>query len=169
MEIGYAAGACALGTVLAAGTARGVCAIFMGDGEAELTGALKRRFPGAVIQPSAALADRLGAVVRYIERPADGLDLPLDIQGTAFQRRVWEELRQIPCGETASYAEIARRLGQPRASRAVAQACASNTLALAVPCHRAVRADGALSGYRWGVERKRRLLERERAVRREGR
>ncbi len=166
MEIGYAAGACALGTVLVAGTARGVCAIFLGSGEAELADALKQRFPRAVIHASAALADRLDAAVRHIERPTDGLDLPLDIQGTAFQRRVWEALRQIPCGETASYAEIARRLGQPRASRAVAQACAANTLALAVPCHRVVRTGGALSGYRWGVERKRQLLERERAAKR---
>jgi AraC family transcriptional regulator, regulatory protein of adaptative response / methylated-DNA-[protein]-cysteine methyltransferase len=166
MEIGYAAGESALGTVLVAGTARGVCAIFLGGGEAELADALKQRFPRAVIHASAALADKLDAVVRHIERPADSLDLPLDIQGTAFQRRVWEALMEIPCGKTASYAEIARRLGQPQASRAVAQACASNTLALAVPCHRVVRSGGALSGYRWGVERKRQLLERERAARR---
>jgi len=100
-------------------------------------------------------------VVGFVEAPALGLDLPLDVQGTAFQQRVWQALRAIPCGTTASYTEIAERIGAPQAVRAVAQACASNTLAVAIPCHRVVRQDGALAGYRWGVERKRALLERE--------
>ncbi|MDT4826431.1 Bifunctional transcriptional activator/DNA repair enzyme Ada [compost metagenome] len=103
----------------------------------------------------------MARVVGFIEAPALGLDLPLDVRGTAFQERVWQALREIPPGSTASYAEIAERIGSPRAVRAVAQACAANSLAVAIPCHRVVRSDGNLSGYRWGVERKRRLLERE--------
>jgi AraC family transcriptional regulator of adaptative response/methylated-DNA-[protein]-cysteine methyltransferase len=133
---------------------------------------VRRRSGRARARPSGPLSDgadedfeRLVAtVVAFVEAPAQGLDLPLDVRGTAFQQRVWQALRRIPSGSTASYAEIARRIGQPKAVRAVAQACAANALAVAIPCHRVVRTDGAFSGYRWGVERKRALLDREKAA-----
>src|SRR5690606_16514107 len=124
---------------------------------------LQQRFPRAeLIGADAEFEQWVARVIGFIEAPRIGLDLPLDLRGTAFQRRVWQALRGIPVGETVSYAQLAQRIGMPRAARAVAQACAANPLALAVPCHRVVRTDGALSGYRWGVERKRLLLERER-------
>ncbi|MEO8593543.1 MAG: bifunctional DNA-binding transcriptional regulator/O6-methylguanine-DNA methyltransferase Ada [Candidatus Solibacter sp.] len=160
--IRYATGACSLGVVLAAATARGVCAILLGDRPEALIDDLRARFPRAqLVAGDAGFEHTLAQVVRLVDAPSAGLQLPLDIRGTAFQQRVWQALRAIPAGSRASYAEIAERIGAPRSVRAVAQACAANALAVAVPCHRVVRTDGALSGYRWGVERKRALLERE--------
>ena len=161
----HAMGRCSLGGVLVAATERGVCAILLGDDPAVLVMDLKARFPKArLVEPDPGFADWVAKVVRFVDDPtrAEGLDLPLDIRGTAFQRRVWEALRAIPAGRTASYAEVAGTLGMPRSVRAVAGACAANALAVAIPCHRVVGSDGRLTGYRWGVERKRRLLERER-------
>ena len=161
----YAVGRCLLGCVLVAAAARGVCAILLGDDPAALVADLRARFPRAALDPAeAAFAGVVAAVVRLVDDPAatDGAPLPLDIRGTAFQRRVWEALRQIPPGETASYAEVAARIGAPRAVRAVAAACGANKLAVAVPCHRVVASDGSLAGYRWGVGRKRALLASER-------
>jgi len=152
-----------LGRVLVAATGRGLCAIAFGDDYEALLADLRARFPKATLEPAdATFADHVAAVLALIERPARGLDLPLDIQGTLFQRTVWTALQAIPAGETVSYAEVAARIGRPTATRAVARACASNHLAVAVPCHRVVAADGALSGYRWGPERKTALLDKER-------
>jgi AraC family transcriptional regulator of adaptative response/methylated-DNA-[protein]-cysteine methyltransferase len=161
-EIRFAIGQSALGAVLVARSERGVCAILLGDDPEELLRDLERRFPKATLIGGDADFERLVAmVVGFVEAPELGLDLPLDIRGTAFQQRVWQALRQIPAGATVSYAEIARRIGAPGSVRAVAGACAANALAVAIPCHRVVRTDGGLSGYRWGIERKRALLERE--------
>lgn len=161
-SIRFAAGECSLGSILVAATDAGVCAILLGDEPDALVGDLRRRFPRAeLIGGDEDFTRLVGKVIGFVEAPALGLDLPLDVRGTAFQQRVWETLRAIPPGSTASYAEVAARIGKPAAVRAVAQACASNPLAVAIPCHRVVRNDGALSGYRWGVERKRALLERE--------
>jgi AraC family transcriptional regulator of adaptative response/methylated-DNA-[protein]-cysteine methyltransferase len=163
--IRFAVGECSLGSILVAATDKGVCAIEFGDDPDALVHALQDRFPKAQIVGGDHTFEQLVAkVVGFIEAPAQGLDLPLDIRGTAFQKRVWNAIRDIPAGATASYAELARRIGRPSASRAVAQACASNTLAVAIPCHRVVRRDGGLSGYRWGVERKEALLTRETAA-----
>jgi AraC family transcriptional regulator of adaptative response/methylated-DNA-[protein]-cysteine methyltransferase len=163
--IRFAVGECSLGAILVAATGKGVCAILLGDDPDALVRDLQDRFPKAHLIGADAAFERLVAtVVGVVEAPARGLDLPLHVRGTAFQQRVWQALRRIPSGSTASYAEIAQRIGQPKAVRAVAQACASNPIAVAIPCHRVVRTDGALSGYRWGVERKRALLERERAA-----
>ena len=152
-----------LGWAMVAATERGICMTALGDNRASLETELRRRFPAAQLQPAdAALSGWAERVVRYITRPGDTLDLPLDIRGTAFQARVWRALQKIPPGRTATYSDIAAALGQPRAVRAVAQACASNKLAVVVPCHRVVRRDGDLAGYRWGVERKRALLAKER-------
>ncbi len=160
--IRFAVGHCSLGAILVAATGRGVCAIQLGDDAADLERALRERFHRArLVAGDAAFKDLVARVVAFVEAPGQGLDLPLDIRGTAFQRRVWQALRAIPAGATASYAEIAARIGRPKAVRAVAQACAANELAVAVPCHRVVRADGGLSGYRWGTARKRALLARE--------
>lgn len=161
-EIRYATRECSLGTILAARTVRGICAILLGDSAEPLAADLRSRFPKATF----ALADGdfeedLARVIALVETPAIGANLPLDIRGTAFQRRVWQELQRIPAGSTASYAEVAERIGAKGSARAVAQACAANSLAVAIPCHRVVRGDGGLSGYRWGVERKRTLLGRE--------
>jgi AraC family transcriptional regulator of adaptative response/methylated-DNA-[protein]-cysteine methyltransferase len=164
--IRYAVDRCSLGCVLVAATERGVCAIMLGDDPRALVADLETRFPKATLAESEPdRADWVAAVVRLVDDPAsgEGFGLPLDIRGTAFQRRVWEALREIPAGQTASYSEVAARLGSPGAVRAVASACAANKLAVAIPCHRVVAADGGLAGYRWGVERKRRLLERERS------
>ena len=148
--------------VLVAATDRGVCAIELGDDAATLVDAVQARFHAADFIGGDAGFDRLVArVLAQVEQPEAAFDLPLDIEATAFQARVWRALRKIPLGSTASYAEIARQIGAPRASRAVAGACAANPVALAVPCHRVVRTGGALSGYRWGVDRKKTLLERE--------
>ena len=151
-----------LGWVLVAATDRGVCAIDLGDGPDELRSSFRRRFPKAeMVESDRPFESWVRRVVSWIETPSGGLSLPLDIQGTAFQQRVWRALQDIPVGSKVSYAEIARRVGQPKAARAVAHACASNSLAIAIPCHRVMRGDGDLAGYRWGLERKRALLARE--------
>ena len=161
-RIEFAIGESSLGAILVARSQRGVCAISLGDDADALLRELQDRFPRAELIGGDADFERLVAqVVGLIEQPNLGIDLPLDVRGTAFQQRVWQALRQIPPGETASYAQIAQRIGSPKSVRAVAGACAANTLAVAIPCHRVVRSDGALSGYRWGVERKRALLLRE--------
>jgi AraC family transcriptional regulator, regulatory protein of adaptative response / methylated-DNA-[protein]-cysteine methyltransferase len=163
--IRFAAGECSLGSILVAATDKGVCAIEFGDDPDALVRGLQDRFPKARLIGGDDAFERLVAkVVGFVEAPAQGLDLPLDIRGTAFQQRVWQAIRDIPLGSTASYAEIARRIDRPKAVRAVAQACASNAIALGIPCHRIVRTDGTPSGYRWGVERKRALLKREAAA-----
>lgn len=160
--IRFATASCRMGALLVAESARGICAISLGDDPQTLIAELRRRFPAArVTGDDPGFDARLAQIVGFVEAPAIGLDLPLDIRGTAFQQRVWQALRAIPAGETLSYAEVAERIGAPSAVRAVAGACAANTLAVAVPCHRVVRGDGSLSGYRWGVERKRDLLARE--------
>jgi AraC family transcriptional regulator of adaptative response/methylated-DNA-[protein]-cysteine methyltransferase len=160
--IRFASGVCSLGTVLVAATEKGVCAILLGDDAATLLRDLVERFPLArLISGDRDFERTVAQVVSFVEAPRMGLDLPLDVRGTAFQQRVWQALRAIPPGSRASYREIAERIGAPKAVRAVAQACAANALAVAIPCHRVVRHDGGLSGYRWGVERKRALLERE--------
>jgi AraC family transcriptional regulator of adaptative response/methylated-DNA-[protein]-cysteine methyltransferase len=151
-----------LGFVLVAGTARGICAILLGDDPRALRRDLERRFPKAALSSADAELDALVArVIELVERPERPVDLPLDLRGTAFQHRVWQALRRIPAGKTASYSEIAAAIGAPRAARAVARACASNPIAIAVPCHRVIRTDGDRSGYRWGIERKIALLDRE--------
>ena len=162
--IRFAIGQASLGAVLVAATDKGVCAIMLGDDPGGLARELEDRFPHAELVGGDPAFERMVAeVVGLVEAPGQGLDLPLDIRGTAFQERVWQALRAIPPGRTATYAEIAKAVGQPKAVRAVAQACAANPLAVAIPCHRVVRADGEISGYRWGVERKRELLDREAA------
>jgi AraC family transcriptional regulator of adaptative response/methylated-DNA-[protein]-cysteine methyltransferase len=158
----FAVGECSLGSILVAQSERGVCAILLGDDPEVLVHDLQDRFPRAeLVGAEADFEDLVAKVVGFVEAPALGLALPLDIRGTAFQQRVWQALRQVPAGATATYGEIAATIGAPGAVRAVAQACGANALAVAIPCHRIVRRDGALSGYRWGVERKRALLERE--------
>lgn len=161
-EIRFAIGECSLGSILVARSERGICAILLGDDPGALARDLQDRFPRAnLIGGDRGFEKLVAKVVGFVEAPALGLDLPLDVRGTAFQQRVWQALRKIPAGSTASYTEIAKRIGSPKSVRAVAQACAANVLAVAIPCHRVVRNDGALSGYRWGVERKRALLRRE--------
>ena len=161
--IRYVTVATPLGWALVAATARGVCLTALGDDRERLAAMVRERFPAALlVAEDAALKDWAEQIVRFITDPGQTPDLPLDIRGTAFQTRVWRALQRIPLGRTATYAEIARALGQPKAVRAVAQACAANNLALLVPCHRVIREDGDLAGYRWGLERKRALLERER-------
>jgi len=162
--IRFALAQCSLGAILVACSQRGICAIALGEDPDGLARALQDQFPKAELIGGDAEFERLVAqVVGVVEAPAHGLDLPLDVRGTAFQQRVWQTLREIPPGTTASYAEIAERIGRPKAVRAVAQACAANPIAVAIPCHRVVRRDGDLAGYRWGVERKRELLRREAA------
>ena len=162
MVIRFAVGECSLGAILVAATERGVCAILLGDDADGLLCDLQQRFGHAeLIGGDAAFERRVAQVIGYVEAPRQGLHLPLDVRGTAFQQRVWQVLRDIPAGETATYADIARRLGAPKSARAVAAACAANPLAVAIPCHRVVRRDGGLAGYRWGIERKRALLARE--------
>ena len=161
-EIRFAIGECSLGSILVAQSERGVCAILLGDDPDTLARDLQDRFPKACLIGGDRDYEQLVAqVVGFIEAPAIGLDLPLDVRGTAFQQRVWRALRDIPAGSRVSYSEIARRIGSPQSVRAVAGACAANMLAVAIPCHRVVRNDGSLSGYRWGVQRKRALLDRE--------
>jgi AraC family transcriptional regulator of adaptative response/methylated-DNA-[protein]-cysteine methyltransferase len=162
--IRFAVGEASLGAVLVAATDKGVCAITLGDDPDVLVRDLQDRFPRAEFKGGDAEFERMVAeVVGLVEAPGQRLDLPLDIRGTAFQQKVWAALQAIPPGKTATYTEIARAIGQPTAVRAVAQACGANPLAIAIPCHRVVRSDGDLSGYRWGVERKRKLIDREAA------
>lgn len=162
IDIRFAVGECSLGSILVAATQIGVCAILLGDEPDRLVRDLQDRFPNAQLRGGDAAFEKIVAtVVGFVEAPALGLNLQLHVRGTAFQQRVWQALSEIPAGSTASYAQIAQRLGKPKAVRAVAQACGANPVAVAIPCHRVVRNDGALSGYRWGVERKRALLERE--------
>jgi AraC family transcriptional regulator of adaptative response/methylated-DNA-[protein]-cysteine methyltransferase len=161
-EIRFAVGECSLGAILVAQSQRGICAILLGADPEALLRELQDQFPRAHFIGGEAGFERLVAeVVGFVETPSIGLDLPLDVRGTAFQERVWQALREIPPGVTAIYADIAARIGSPRAVRAVAQACGANRIAVAIPCHRVVRRDGDISGYRWGVERKRELLRRE--------
>lgn len=161
-EIRFAIGQCSLGAILVASSLRGVASILIGDDPEALARDLQDRFPKAkLIGGDADYESRVARVVGFVEAPRLGLDLPLDVRGTAFQQRVWQALREIPSGKTATYSDIARKIGAPKSTRAVAGACAANAIALAIPCHRVTRNDGALSGYRWGVERKRVLLERE--------
>ncbi|TMK00263.1 MAG: bifunctional DNA-binding transcriptional regulator/O6-methylguanine-DNA methyltransferase Ada [Alphaproteobacteria bacterium] len=163
--IRFAVGECSLGAILVAATAKGVCAIEFGNDPEMLVRALQDRFPRAQLLGGDKAFERLVAeVVGFVEAPGRGLDLPLDIRGTAFQQRVWKAIRDIPAGSTASYRDLAKRIGAPKAVRAVAQACGANAIAVAIPCHRVVRTDGSTSGYRWGVERKRALLDREKAA-----
>ena len=164
MEIRFALGECSLGTILVAASVQGICAISLGSDPESLLQEFQDRFAKASLVPGGKDFDAwVARVVGFVEAPGTGLSLPLDIRGTAFQQRVWQALTEIPVGATISYAELAQRIGSPKSVRAVARACASNPVALAIPCHRVVRSDGALSGYRWGVERKRVLLEREAA------
>lgn len=164
--IRFAVAQCTLGALLVAASDRGVCAILLGEEPGPLVQQLQDRFPRAeLIGADRSFEQQIAQVVGLIEAPGTGLELPLDLRGTAFQRRVWAALRRIPAGETISYAALASSIGQPRAARAVAAACAANPVAVLVPCHRVVRTDGTLSGYRWGVERKRALLARERSAR----
>jgi AraC family transcriptional regulator of adaptative response/methylated-DNA-[protein]-cysteine methyltransferase len=162
IDIFFAIGECSLGSILVAQSKKGVCAILIGDDPQRLVRDLQDRFPKAnLIGDESHYQELIAKVVGLIEKPGVGLGLPLDIRGTAFQQRVWKALQQVPPGSTATYAEIAAKIGMPKAVRAVAQACGANALAVAIPCHRVIRSDGSLSGYRWGVERKRVLLERE--------
>ncbi|MBQ2647199.1 bifunctional transcriptional activator/DNA repair enzyme AdaA [Achromobacter dolens] len=162
VEIRFAVGQCALGALLVAASDTGICEIALHEDPEQLVRNLQDRFKAArLIGADREFEQWMAAVVGFVENPAVGLHLPLDVRGTAFQRRVWEALREIPVGTTATYTDIAERIGSPRSVRAVARACATNNIALAIPCHRVVRTDGSLAGYRWGIERKRELIERE--------
>ncbi len=162
MELRFAVGQCALGAILVAQSQVGICAILLGDDPDQLVRDLQDQFPKArLIGGDEAFEQLVAQVVGFVEAPSLGLNLPLDVRGTAFQERVWQALREIPPGATVSYAQVAARIGQPKAVRAVAQACGANHIAVAIPCHRVVRNTGELSGYRWGVDRKRELLRRE--------
>ncbi len=160
--IRYTLADCALGRLLLAGTERGICAVYLGDRDGQLETELAREFPAAARQrEDAELNAWVSAIVNHLDGKQPHLDLPLDVRATAFQWRVWQELRAIPYGSTRSYRDIARALGQPKAVRAVARACATNPVSVVIPCHRVVREDGSLGGYRWGLERKQALLEKE--------
>jgi AraC family transcriptional regulator of adaptative response/methylated-DNA-[protein]-cysteine methyltransferase len=164
-RIAYTVVPCALGRLLVAATARGICRVSLGDGVDTLERQLQAEFPAALVRRDGGpLGAWVGAILRYLDGGAAPLDLPLDVRATAFQRRVWEALRAIPYGETRSYSAVARAIGRPRAARAVARACATNPAALVIPCHRVIRDDGGLGGYRWGIGRKRVLLEHERTA-----
>ena len=161
-DIFFAIGKASLGSILVAQSNKGVCSILIGEDPEALIRDLQDQFPKAnLIGDEAGYQELVAKVVGLIEQPGTSLDLPLDIRGTAFQQRVWNALQQIPPGTTATYTEIAKKIGMPKAVRAVAQACGANALAVAIPCHRVIKNDGSLSGYRWGVDRKRALLERE--------
>ncbi len=163
-RVAYALRECSLGLALIAASERGLAALLLGDTREALLDAARQRCPGAESLARDENLEKIASrAVELIERPGRGWELPLDIEGTPFQRRVWMALREIPPGATASYQQIAERIGQPTAARAVAKACAANRIAVAIPCHRVVRGDGDISGYRWGVERKRELLAREAA------
>jgi AraC family transcriptional regulator of adaptative response/methylated-DNA-[protein]-cysteine methyltransferase len=164
-EIHYAVGATSLGSVLVARSAGGVCAILLGDDSQGVIRDLRAQFVGAkLLDDKSGMAETVAAAVASVERPGRPFDPPLDIGGTEFQRKVWRALREIPPGTTTSYSEVARNIGSPKSLRAVAGACAANILAIAIPCHRVLRSNGSLSGYRWGMERKRILLEREKTL-----
>ena len=171
-HIDFAIAKTSLGTLLVGATDRGVCAVTLGDDATSLEAALEREYPAAtrarVTAPSSALASWVEEIVSMVDGGHARLDIPLDLRASAFQWKVWRELQKIPLGETRSYSEIAGAIGSPKAVRAVASACANNRVAVVVPCHRAVRLDGGLGGYRWGLQRKKRLLEKERAIRGEG-
>ena len=169
LTIRFAVGQCSLGAILVAATRVGVCAILLGDDPHKLLEDLAARFSEAeLLGGDGAFESLVARVVGFVEQPWKPLDLPLHIRGTAFQELVWKALRRVPAGETVSYSELAKRLGRPNSARAVAGACAANPLAVAIPCHRVVRSDGGLSGYRWGIERKSALLARERQQERDG-
>ena len=160
--IQFASGESSLGVVLVAQSAKGICAILIGNDATALARDLALRFPKAtLVEGDRAFAKTVARVVRFVDAPGKGLDLPLDIRGTAFQKRVWKALSHIPAGQTASYTNVAKQIGAPKSARAVAGACAANSLAVAIPCHRVLGTDGNLSGYRWGIERKRALLKKE--------
>jgi AraC family transcriptional regulator of adaptative response/methylated-DNA-[protein]-cysteine methyltransferase len=160
--IRFALGECSLGSILVGATGKGVCSILLGDTPESLLQMFQEQFPNAELVGGENDFDAwVARVVAYIDAPGSELNLPLDIRGTAFQQRVWKALGKIPMGQTASYADIAKAIGAPASMRAVAQACGANKLAVVIPCHRVVRSDGGLSGYRWGVERKQALLDRE--------
>lgn len=166
--IRFAVGECSLGSILVAASEIGLCTISIGDDPNVLIQELQDRFSKAeLVGGDTNFESVVAQVVGFVDRPSVGLKLPLDVRGTAFQHRVWQLLGEIPCGQTATYTEIAQRLGEPNAVRAVAGACAANQLAVAIPCHRVIRIDGSLSGYRWGIERKAALLELEREATRE--
>jgi AraC family transcriptional regulator of adaptative response/methylated-DNA-[protein]-cysteine methyltransferase len=165
MHLRYTVVACPLGRLLLAGTDRGISALYLGDADGPLEAALPREYPSATItRDDGGLRPWVAAVLDHLRGQRPHLDLPLDVQATAFQWRVWQELRAIPYGSTRTYHEIAEALGQPTAARAVARACATNPVSVVVPCHRVVRGDGGLGGYRWGLGRKQKLLDRERGV-----
>jgi AraC family transcriptional regulator of adaptative response/methylated-DNA-[protein]-cysteine methyltransferase len=162
--INYAIVKCALGDLLVAATGKGVCSVTLGDSESALENDLKKEFPQAKIQrDEAALTVAARTIVDHLEGKTPNIDLPLDVQATAFQSRVWERLCAIPCGQTSSYSEVAKAIGQEKAVRAVARACATNPVALVIPCHRVIREDQTLGGYRWGLARKKKLLAEEKA------
>ena len=164
MRIGYTIVNSTLGRLLVAATSRGICAVYLSDSDARIEAALIREYPRAEVRRETnGLRQWVRALVNHLNGHQPKLDLPLDLQATAFQWRVWQELRRIPRGETASYQAIAAAIGQPKAVRAVANACANNRVALVIPCHRVVRNDGKIGGYRWGSERKERLLAAEKA------
>ncbi len=160
--IHFGIGSCWLGLILVASSEKGICAILLGDTSSVLIKNLKCRFPNAdCIQDEKQLKPLIKKVIKHTSSPSNEFDLPLDTQGTSFQKRVWKALRKIPCGTTSSYLNVAKHIGKPESVRAVAQACGANPLAIVVPCHRVIKTDGSLSGYRWGIERKRSLLEYE--------
>lgn len=162
MQIGYAVAESSLGWLLVAVSERGICSVMLGNSESDLLDELHQKFPRARIKrDNQNLQSQVEALLDCLSGNPSPLNMPLDEQGTAFQRRVWQELRRIPRGETISYSELANRIGRPKAVRAVASACARNPLAIVTPCHRVVRLNGDLGGYRWGIERKRRLLAAE--------
>jgi O-6-methylguanine DNA methyltransferase len=164
-KIKFATGKSELGTVLVARSAAGVCAILIGDGAEVLRRDLAEEFTDAkLVRDDRALRTDLDKILTFIKTPAKGLDLPLDIRGTPFQRRVWDALLGVRVGYKITYAALASRIGEPHAIRAVANACAANAIALAIPCHRVLRSDGTLAGYRWGMERKRSMVEKEAEV-----
>jgi len=163
--IEFETGSCSLGCVLIASSEKGICFISLGDNADYLEMALKEKYPHAQIsEKNADLQQKLQLLLNYIEQPQAELNLQLDISGTAFQKQVWTALKEVPLGQLSNYSKIAHQIGSPSAVRAVARACASNPLALAIPCHRIVRKDGAMSGYRWGIERKKILLQKEGAI-----
>ena len=165
MEIGYTTASSHLGRLLVAGTAKGVSAIYIGDSDQRLEAELRREFPSAKISEDNAQVSRwIRQLLRHLSGEQPNLDLPLDVRATAFQRRVWQLLQQIPRGSTRSYGDLARTIGLPKAQRAVARACATNPAAILIPCHRVVREDGGLGGYRWGIKRKQTLLALEKRM-----